>query len=367
MLSTTLFHIGPYAVCFWNILIWTIVIGVSIFFQRRIQQSLKTYLQNAKISVEGRRVTLLRFLSQSVYLLAAYIAVLSFNINNANVTFSDFLNFKLIESNKFSLSFYHILLVISIFFGASILLNFVRFYINRRNRRDESNINKASAFVYVQIAKYIIYVFAIIFSLKILEVDLTVLLTGSAALLVGIGLGLQDVFKDIFSGLVLLIEGNVRVGDVVEISASTKGQGIVAKILKINIRTTQIETREGNVMIIPNARLTQEYIENWSHGSRLSRFRIQLSVNYGADMALVEKLLHQAALMHPSIKKGEGIEVRLVSFGGSGLELELLFWADQSWDVEIYKSDIRKNVDVLFRENNITIPYPQTVMHVKHD
>jgi len=366
MLSNTLFHIGPYAVCFWNILIWVIVIGVSIFFQRRIQQALKTYLQNAKISVEGRRVTLLRFLSQSVYILAAYIAVLSFNINNANVTFSDFLNFKLIESNKFSLSFYHILLVISIFFGASILLNFVRFYINRRNN-DESNMNKATAFVYVQIAKYIIYVFAIIFSFKALEVDLTVLLTGSAALLVGIGLGLQDVFKDIFSGFVLLIEGNVRVGDVVEISGSTKAQGIVAKILKINIRTTQIETREGNVMIVPNARLTQEYIENWSHGSRLSRFRIQLSVNYGADIELVEKLLHQAALTHPKIRKGEGIEVRLVSFGSSGLEMELYFWADQSWEVEIYKSDIRKNIDLLFRENNITIPYPQTVMHVKHD
>jgi small-conductance mechanosensitive channel len=366
MFGATLFHIGPYAVCLWNVLIWAVVITISIFFQRKIQQSLKTYLHNANISVEGRRVTLLRFLSQSVYILAVYIAVLSFNINNANVTFSDFLNFKLIDSDKFSLSFYHILLVVSIFFGASILLNFVRFYINRRNR-NEPHFNKATAFVYVQIAKYVIYVFAIIFSLKALEVDLTVLLTGSAALLVGIGLGLQDVFKDIFSGLVLLIEGNVRVGDVVEISSSTKGQGFVAKILKINIRTTQIETREGNVMIIPNARLTQEYIENWSHGSRLSRFRILLSVNYGADVELVEKLLHQAALTHPNVKKGEGIEVRLVSFGSSGLEMELLFWADQSWDVEICKSDIRKSIDQLFRQHQITIPYPQTVMHVKHD
>ena len=87
-----------------------------------------------------------------------------------------------------------------------------------------------------------------------------------------------DLFKGVFSGLVLLFEGNVRVGDIVEISNGGKTEPIVAKILKINVRTTQIETREGNVLIIPNAKLTQEYVENWSHGSELSRFRITLTV-----------------------------------------------------------------------------------------
>jgi small-conductance mechanosensitive channel len=366
MFSATLFHIGPYAVCVWNLLVWLMVGAIAVFLQRLIQQSLKNYLQSANISVEGRRVTLLRFLSQSVYLLAAYIAVLSFNINNSNVTFADFLNFKLIESDKFTLSFYHILLIISIFFGASMLLNFVRFYINRKNR-NQPNFSKATEFVYVQIAKYIVYVMAIILSLQVLEIDLTLLLTGSAALLVGIGLGLQDVFKDIFSGLVLLFEGNVRVGDIVEISGSGKRESIVATILKINIRTTQIETREGNVLIVPNTRLTQEYIENWSHGSKLSRFKIELSVAYGTEMEKVDQLLHEAAINHPKVRKNEGIEIRLVRFGPSGLELELLFWADQSWDVEFFKSEIRREIERLFREHNIVIPYPQSVMHVRHD
>ena len=108
--------------------------------------------------------------------------------------------------------------------------------------------------------KYVIYVFAILFSFQVLNVNLTIFLTGSAALLVGIGLGLQDVFKDMFSGIVLLVEGNIRVGDIVEIDGGGKSAVMVAKILKINVRTTQIETREGNVLIIPNTKLTQEFV-----------------------------------------------------------------------------------------------------------
>jgi small-conductance mechanosensitive channel len=324
---------------------------------------LKRYLKSANIRVEGRKVTWLKLMSQSVYLIATYVAVLSFNINNENVTFGDFLNFNLIESKKFTLSFYHILVIIAIYFGAKMLLNVVKLYFNKKFR-EKGEYNAGSEYVYSQIAKYVIYVFAIITSLKALDVDLTLLLTGSAALLVGIGLGLQDVFKDMFSGIVLLFEGNVHVGDIVEISNGGKSEAIVAKILKINVRTTQIETRDGNVLIIPNAKLTQEFVENWSHGSELSRFRITLVVDYGANTELVSRLLKQAALGHPKVRKSHPVDVRLSNFGNFGLELELIFWADQSWDINYYKSEIRYEIDRLFREYKITIPYPQTTVHI---
>jgi small-conductance mechanosensitive channel len=324
---------------------------------------LKRYLKSANIRVEGRKVTWLKLMSQSVYLIATYVAVLSFNINNENVTFGDFLNFNLIESKKFTLSFYHILVIIAIYFGAKMLLNVVKLYFNKKFR-EKGEYNAGSEYVYSQIAKYVIYVFAIITSLKALDVDLTLLLTGSAALLVGIGLGLQDVFKDMFSGIVLLFEGNVHVGDIVEISNGGKSEAIVAKILKINVRTTQIETRDGNVLIIPNAKLTQEFVENWSHGSELSRFRITLVVDYGTNTELVSRLLKQAALGHPKVRKSHPVDVRLSNFGNFGLELELIFWADQSWDINYYKSEIRYEIDRLFREYKITIPYPQTTVHI---
>jgi small-conductance mechanosensitive channel len=113
------------------------------------------------------------------------------------------------------------------------------------------------------------------------------------------------------------------------------------------------------MLIIPNTKLTQEQIANWSHGSELSRFKINISVDYGSDTELVQRLLKQAALAHPKVKNSHPISIILNNFGDSGLEMQLVFWADQSWDIAIYKSEIRFEIDRLFRENNIIIPYPK--------
>lgn len=362
MLSQTLFKLGPYNVCLWNIILLAIIFFTSIILRRVIHRFLRRYLKSANIRVEGRGLTWLKLISQSIYILAFYIAIISFNINNEDVTFTDFLDFNIIETRKFTLSFYHILVIFAVFFGARMLLNIVKIYISKKFR-NKPNFNAGTEFIYVQIAKYVIYIFAILISLKAVEIDLSLLITGSLGIFVGIGLGLQDVFKDMFSGFVLLFEGNVRVGDIVEISNGGKSDAIVAKILKINVRTTQIETREGNVLILPNSKLTQEYVENWSHGSDLSRFMIKVSVAYGTDCELVSRLLKQAALTHPKVRKSEPVEARLSNFGNNGLELDLVFWADQSWDINLHKSEIRFEIDRLFRQYEIVIPFPQSTIH----
>ncbi|MFN5911059.1 MAG: mechanosensitive ion channel family protein, partial [Bacteroidota bacterium] len=245
-----------------------------------------------------------------------------------------------------------------IFFMAKVALNLFKLYISRKFR-DRTDFDPGTEYIYVQIAKYVIYVVAIIVSLKALEIDLTIVITSSVGLFVGLGLGLQDVFKDMIAGIVLLIEGNVKVSDVVQISSGGKTEAITAKILKINVRTTHIETRDGNVLIIPNTKLTQDYVENWSHGTNLSRFKVPVTVAYGTNTELVTRLLKQAALSHPKVKKTEPVDVRLSDFGESGLDMELVFWADQSWDIQNYKSEIRFEIDRLFREYRINIPYPQ--------
>ena len=362
MLSATLFKFGPYNICFWNLLFFAIIIIVSMLLRRVIHKMLRRSLRNANIRVEGRMVTWLKVLSQSIYLLAFYIAVLSLRINNSDVSFMDFLDFKIIDLEKFNLSFYHILVILLIYFAARMSVNLVKLYITRKFR-DKNEFNEGIEFIYIQIAKYVIYVIAIIASLKALEVNLTILITSSVGLFVGLGLGLQDVFKDMIAGLVLLFEGNLRVGDIVEIYGTTRSNQkstntIVAKILKINVRTTQIQSREGNVLIIPNTRLTQDQIENWSHGSELTRFTINVVVDFGADTELIKRLLTQAAMAHPKVKKNNPVMVRLANFGENGLELELIFWADQSWDINNYKSEIRFEIDRLFREYNVNIPYP---------
>ena len=363
MLSTTLFSLGPFKICFWNLVFLALIFFLAAILKRIVHRFLKKYVKTANINMEGRRVAWLKLISQSVYLIAIYIAFLSLKFNNKSITFGDFLNFKLINLKSFHLDFFNIFVSVSIFFASRILVNCSKIIIGRKFRK-AANSDLSTEYVYVKIAKYVIYVFAIIFCLQVLDVNLTLLLTGSAALLVGIGLGLQDVFKDVFAGFVLLFEGNLRVGDIVEITSGSKNStkssyGIIAKIVKINVRTSQIQTREGNVLIIPNTRLTQEQVENWSHGSELTRFLITLTVEYGANTELIKRLLKQAALAHPKVKKSHPILVRLSNFGDSGLELELVFWADQSWDINNYKSEIRFEIDRLFREYDIKIPYPK--------
>ena len=371
MLSTTLFSLGPFKICLWNLVFLSLIFFIAAILKRIVHRFLKKYVETANINMEGRRVAWLKLISQSVYLLAIYIAFLSLKFNNKSINFGDFLNFKLINLKSFHLDFFSIFVIVSIFFASRILVNFSKIIIGRKFRK-AANSDLSTEYVYVKIAKYVIYVFAIIFCLQILDVDVTLLLTGSAALLVGIGLGLQDVFKDVFAGFVLLFEGNLRVGDIVEITSGSKNStksssGIVAKIVKINVRTSQIQTREGNVLIIPNTRLTQEQVENWSHGSELTRFIINLTVEYGANTELIKRLLKQAALAHPKVKKSHPILVRLSNFGDSGLELELVFWADQSWDINNYKSEIRFEIDRLFREYEIKIPYPKRDIFMNSD
>lgn len=364
MFSYTLFELGPFKVCLWNLLALLVIIIVSIGLRRTIHRSLKRYLRTQNIRLEGRKETWLRLLSQSIYILTIYVSILSFRINNENITFSDFLDYLVIDTRKFDLSILQIILVIGWYLGARILVNLLKLYFNKKFRK-EADYNPSTEFVYIQVSKYIIYIFTFYLILETLNINLKLFLGGSAALLVGLGLGLQDVFKDMFSGLVLLFEGTLKIGDVIELQDSKFKEPIVAKILKINVRTTQIETRDGNVLMIPNAKLTQEYIENWNHGSDLTRFLIPITVKYGSDTKLASQLLKQAALSHPKVKKNEPIQVRLKNFGTNGIELELLFWADQGWEASNYKSDIRFEIDRLFRQYGIQIPTLQMDIQIK--
>jgi small-conductance mechanosensitive channel len=363
-MKETLFELGPYKVCMWNVIISFFAFLGGYILRKIIYRYLKDYLTNVNIQIEGKRRTWLKLFSQSVFALAVYISVMSFNINNKDVTFSQFLDYNFIDTNKLKLSFGNIILVLVIVFLARVAINISRLVIQRRYKKRQEKI-AGSEYIVIQVSKYIINVFAFFLILAALDVDTTLFLGGSAALLVGLGLGLQDVFKDMFSGLVLLFERSIQKGDVIEINDGKSSEAIIAKVLDIKVRTTQIETRDGNVLIVPNAKLTQEYIENWSHGTTLSRFRIPITVSFGSDTHLVRELLIQAVYNHPHVNRDKEIQVRLNNFSDRGLEMEVTFWADQNWDINIYKSEMRFEIDRLFRENGITIPYPKRDVTMK--
>lgn len=222
-------------------------------------------------------------------------------------------------------------------------------------------IDTGSIYAIYQIINYVVWVIAIALILESLGIKVTLLLAGSAALLVGIGLGLQQTFNDVISGIILLSERSIKVGDILEID------GDVVKIESIGLRTSKALNRDDISIIIPNSLITTSKVINWSHQSDKTRFRIEVGVAYGSDVDLVIKILEESAFEHPEVTQRNLVEARLMNFGNSSLDFHLLFFSKNIFRIGKAKSDIRRIINRKFMENNITIPFPQMDLHLRSD
>ena len=202
---------------------------------------------------------------------------------------------------------------------------------------------------------------AIAIALESIGIKLTLLIAGSAALLVGLGLGLQSVFQDFISGVVILVESTIQVNDVIEV------EGFVGRVKEIGLRTSKVVTRDDIVTIIPNSKFTTERVINWSHTKRKTRFHINVGVAYGSDVELVREVLLECAAEHEEVENTPKPFVRFIDFGNSSLDFELFFWSVNNFYVENIKSDLRFLIDKKFRENKIQIPFPQRDIHIRTD
>ena len=195
--------------------------------------------------------------------------------------------------------------------------------------------------------------------LETIGVKVTLLLAGSAALLVGVGLGLQQTFNDVISGIILLSERSIKIDDVLEID------GDVVKIEGIGLRTSKALNRDDISIIIPNSLITTSKVINWSHQSKKTRFKIDVGVAYGSDVDKVIKILEESAFEHPEVSNRELVEARLMNFGNSSLDFQLLFFSKNIFRIGKAKSDIRRIINKKFAENKVTIPFPQMDLHLR--
>ncbi|PCH98174.1 MAG: mechanosensitive ion channel protein MscS [Bacteroidetes bacterium] len=269
----------------------------------------------------------------------------------------EILEYKLVDLDNFSLTAYHIILIVALVFMVRTALWAIKkfFYQERLKQR----VGEGRLHGFFQIVKYIIIVIAVVIGLESIGVKVTFLLAGSAALLVGLGFGLQQIFNDFISGIILLFDGTIKVGEVIEI------EGIVGRVESIGLRTSEIETRDNIIMIIPNSFFTSQKVINWSHNRQFTRFRISIGVAYGSDTALVKKVLLECADEHKYVAKKPDASVRFIDFGDSALMFELLFYSENMFRIERVKSDVRFLVDMKFKENGIHIPFPQRDLHIK--
>jgi len=271
----------------------------------------------------------------------------------------DFLEFQIFSIGEYSFTSGKVITAIIIVLVTTLVLRVIKKTLFRKKaltRFDQGNL-----FSLFQIIKYVIWIISILLIMETLGIKLNVLLAGSAALLVGIGLGLQNTFNNFVSGIILLFEGSIKVGNILEID------GDVVKMQRIGLRTSSAKNRDDIIIIIPNSLITSNKVINWSHQSEKTRFRINVGVAYGSDVDLVLKVLRESALEHTEIRDKSAVLARFIDFGNSSLDFELLFYSSNIFRIENLKSDIRKIINRKFTENNIRIPFPQMDLHFKSD
>ena len=204
---------------------------------------------------------------------------------------------------------------------------------------------------------YFIYVVFILIALDNIGVNVTAIFAASAALLVGVGLALQTFIQDIISGVFILADQSVHVGDIIQVD------GQIGKVERIQLITTRAVTRDNRVLIIPNHKFMASILYNWTENGTLTRESVAVGVAYASDINRVKEILIETASEHPLILKKPAPLVLFNAFGESALEFELLFSINRSFESNIVKSDVRFAIDKAFRENTIEIPFPQRVIH----
>lgn len=257
-------------------------------------------------------------------------------------------------SKNIEISVKGILVLIFVFFITSYLLKIIKKITNSKlKEEDKDKFNTLFIFL-----KYFIYLLVTIIALDSLGIKISVLLAGSAALLVGVGLGLQTLFQDIISGTFILLDKSIQLNDVIEIDDK------IAKVFEINLRTTRALTIDDKVVIIPNHIFLTNNLYNWTQNGRLIIDSVAVGVAYGSDVEKVKDLLLEVAMENSKIVKTKKPNVLFNNFGDSSLEFILRFSTKQGFILPIIKSELRFAIDKKFRENNIQIPFPQRDVHI---
>ena len=273
-------------------------------------------------------------------------------MKNIEFTFREILDFKLFTVGKADISVSSLIFLVIFILALNFIVKIIRKLVYRSQKLDESK-----KFTIFSLIKYVLYVVGFILGMNMIGINVSVLMGASAALLVGIGLGLQNIFSDFVSGIVLLLDSSIKVGDIIEVD------NLVCQVKEINLRTTTVLTRDDKYVILPNTFLTKNNLFNWTHSNLNSRFDIQVGVAYSSDVQTVMDILKSVTAANPKVVKTPEPFVRFNDYADSALIFNVYFWSSDPFRVENLKSELRVKYFEAFREHDIEIPFPQRVVH----
>jgi len=251
-----------------------------------------------------------------------------------------------------SFLYFVVVIILSVVFARL----FTRFL--QRNVYAKTDIEKGAQYTLSRLIRYVTVTVGFLIGLQMIGFDLSVLAVFGGLFGVGIGFGLQNIFSNFASGIILMIERPIQVGDTVELD------GILGKVEEIRFRVAVVNTFDNESIIVPNSHLVSEEVTNWSYGGDSSlRLRIPIGVDYGTDIQTVEDILLEIAEEEDKVMQKPEPQVFFKEHADSSLNFELRVWIPSPQERIQVRDNVRREIDRRFNEAGIGIPFPQTDVH----
>lgn len=359
-LLQTVFRISGNELTLPELIIASAIVLVSIGILLYLNHLLRILASKNAISINQRNF--LFTLAAWIVSVTSFLLILNTFDINLNRFWKDsqtVMDYTLYGKGEKTVKVLNVVIALSIAFGAWFVLRWMRRILALARHRKRLTVGQE--FAYMQVTRYFVFFLTLALVLYTFHIKITALILGSTALLIGIGLGLQQVFVDFVSGFFLLMERSVRVNDIIEIS------NFVCKVKEIGVRTSKVVTRDGIIVVVPNSKIISDNVINWSMNGTTTRFTLSVRVAYGSDTQKVKKVLLDCAVRHQEVSKNPKPICRLTDFGESALKFDLLFFSKSRFRIEEVLSDLRFMIDSEFRKNNIRIPFPQHDIHLRSD
>lgn len=271
---------------------------------------------------------------------------------------NDILHFKLFTVNQTPITVSSLIIFLLLFTGLLLLSRFVSGLLASKIL-SRLNIDRGTVYTFKRITYYLMIVISAIFSFQFIGINLSGLAVIFGLLSVGIGFGLQNVTSNFISGIILLFERPIVVGDRVTVG-DTEGD-----VVAINMRSTTIRSLQNISIIVPNSDFISSKVINWSHRDPKVRLDINVGISYNSDLETVLSALQEVAEENKDVLRVPQSDVLLTGFGDSSWDMKLRAWISNPKDQYKIRSEINCAIVRKFREKNIEIPFPQRDLHVR--
>ena len=268
-------------------------------------------------------------------------------------------NFKIFElPNSVELTIGHLVFVIVLLLAAYVFSKVVEFLLARRLA--STRLGPDAVTVIKRVSFYLILLFVALTIMSLLGIPMTAFAFATGAIAIGVGFGAQNIINNFISGWILIAERPIRVDDYIEID------GNFGTVQRVGTRSTRIHRADGVHMLVPNSKLLENTVTNWTLIDHLIRTSVKVGVAYGSDIKLVDSLLHQAMAEQIEIKGNPEPEVILDDFGDNAIAFEIYLWADVTGEKSLRKirSELRFKISHLFDQHGIVIAFPQRDIHL---